>query len=77
MQFEKSLFSKRVVHSQSTLQRQLRHQILENTLYTCLKKILNGGKHFSNLKIHKTQILLIKTNFDENLFYRVLFIEYL
>jgi hypothetical protein len=34
MQFEKSVFLRRVVHSQSTLQRQLRRQILENSLYS-------------------------------------------
>jgi hypothetical protein len=33
LQFEKSVFLRRLVHSQSTLQRQLRRQILKNTLY--------------------------------------------
>jgi hypothetical protein len=33
LQFEKSVFLRRVVHSQSVLQRQLRRKILKNTLY--------------------------------------------
>jgi hypothetical protein len=33
LQFEKSVFLRRMVHSQSTLQRQFRRQILKNTLY--------------------------------------------
>jgi hypothetical protein len=37
LKYEKSVFLRRVVHSQSTLQRQLRYQILKNTLQSYQK----------------------------------------
>jgi hypothetical protein len=48
IQFEKSVFLRRVDHSQSTLQRQLRHQIKKKTPFTpnvaMLQKTLNTMK---------------------------------
>jgi hypothetical protein len=39
LQFEKSVLLRRVIHSQSTLQRQLRRQILKNTLYVYVMEL--------------------------------------
>jgi hypothetical protein len=48
LQFEKSVFLRRVVHSQSILQRQLRREILKNT-FTSLLITQTSPSHFEFL----------------------------